>query len=151
MSVADEIDKLNQLKADGAITEVEYQRLKTLAMDDKSDSLNEADYRTWAMFLHFSQLCGYLVPLAGLIVPVVLWQMKKDESEYIDRHGKLVVNWIITVFIYAIISAVLCFVVIGVPMLWVLGIVAVVFPIIGGIKANEGAEWAYPGSMTFFK
>ena len=150
MSVADEIDKLNQLKADGAITEAEFQRLKNLAMDKNTDTLNESEFHTWAMFIHLSQLCGYLVPLAGLIVPIVLWQMKKDESEYIDRHGKIVINWIITVVIYAIISAILCFIVIGIPMLWVLGLVAIIFPIIAGIKANEGTEWSYPGSMTFF-
>ena len=149
MSVAEEIDKLNQLKADGAITEAEFQKLKALAMDDSS--LSESEYRSWAMFIHLSQLCGYLVPLAGLIVPIILWQMKKDESEYVDRHGKIVVNWLITAFIYAVTFGVLCFVLIGIPLLWILAILAVVFPIIGGIKANDGIDWDYPGSMSFFK
>ena len=54
MSVAEEIDKLNQLKADGAITEAEFQKLKALAMDDSS--LSESEYRSWAMFIHLSQL-----------------------------------------------------------------------------------------------
>ena len=101
------------------------------------------------MFLHLSLLAGFLVPFAGLIAPIVIWQMKKASLPEIDAHGKIVVNWIISAVIYAAVSFVLIFVLIGIPLLIVLGILSVVFPIIGGIKANNGEAWKYPLSIRF--
>ena len=103
------------------------------------------------MFIHFSQFFGYVVPLAGLVVPVVLWQIKKNDSEIIDKHGKIVTNWIISVIIYAIVFSLLCFIIIGIPLLFALAVVGIVFPIIGGIKANNGEVWPYPLSIKFFQ
>jgi uncharacterized Tic20 family protein len=112
---------------------------------------DEQQARQWAMFLHLSQLAGYIIPLVGLIAPIVIWQMKKDEYPILDEHGKAVVNWIISELIYGAICFVLVFIVIGFPMLMVLGILAVVFPIIGGIKANNGELWHYPMAINILK
>jgi len=110
-----------------------------------------AQERQWAMFLHFSLLGGFLVPFGGLIAPILIWQLKKAEFPALDVHGKIVVNWIISVCIYGAISAVLTLVLIGIPLLIALGICSVVYAIIGGIKANEGVVWKYPGSLTLLK
>lgn len=101
------------------------------------------------MILHFSQFAGYIVPLAGMIVPIVLWQMKKDELPGIDEHGRAVVNWIISETIYILIGIALIFVVIGIPLLFALALIGIIFPIIGGIKANDGVLWKYPLSISF--
>jgi len=42
------------------------------------------------MFLHFSLLAGYVVPIAGLIAPIIIWQLKKNELPGLDEHGKVV-------------------------------------------------------------
>ncbi|MEI7903146.1 MAG: DUF4870 domain-containing protein, partial [bacterium] len=94
--------------------------------------------------------CGYIVPIAGLIVPIVLWQVKKNDSDVIDRHGCIVVNWIITELILGLVFGILCFVLIGIPLLIVLGVVGIVFPIVGAIKATNGEAWSYPCSIRFF-
>ena len=107
--------------------------------------------KQWAMILHFSMLAGFAIPLAGLIAPIVIWQLKKTEMPGIDAHGKVVVNWIISAAIYAAVCALLIVIVIGVPLLWVLGVLCIVFPIIGGIKANNGELWKYPLSIQFLK
>jgi uncharacterized Tic20 family protein len=102
------------------------------------------DANTWAMLIHLSIFTGYIVPIAGLVVPIILWQMKKNEYPEIDVHGREVVNFIISMFIYSLICIPLCFVVIGFLGLIVLSIVGIVYPIIGGIKANDGIYWRYP-------
>ena len=107
--------------------------------------------KQWAMILHFSMLTGFVIPLAGLIAPIIIWQIKKTEMPGIDAHGKVVVNWIISAAIYAAVCALLIVIVIGVPLLWVLGVLCIVFPIIGGIKANNGELWKYPLSIQFLK
>jgi uncharacterized Tic20 family protein len=160
MSTADEIGKLNELKQRGAIDEQEYQKAKEslLAKDQPAGTKFKqavegltSDVNKWGMFIHLSQFCGYLVPLAGLIVPIVLWQIKKNDSAIIDQHGRVVVNWVITEFILAIIFALLCFVLVGIPLLIVLVIAGIVFTIVGALKANDGKVWPYPCSIKFFK
>ncbi|TYZ06884.1 DUF4870 domain-containing protein [Hymenobacter lutimineralis] len=104
----------------------------------------DANLREWATYLHLSQLAGLLVPGAGYIVPIVLWQTKKDEIPGLDAHGKMVVNWIISTLIYGAVGALLCIVLIGIPLLMALGLISIIFPIIGAVKARDGALWSYP-------
>jgi uncharacterized Tic20 family protein len=91
------------------------------------------------------------VPLAGLILPIILWQIKKDQYPFVDVHGKIVVNWIISLLIYLAISAVLIFLVIGFIGFVLLGALSIIFPIIGGIKANQGEIWEYPLTIKFIR
>jgi len=39
---------------------------------------------------------------------------------------------------------------VGFILIWVLGLLALIFPIIGAIKANDGEVWPYPLSIRFF-
>jgi uncharacterized protein len=156
MNVADELQKLQQLHQSGAISDEEYAKAKDNLLNVPSGApvapaTVEQQTRQWAMFLHLSQLASFLVPLAGLIVPILIWQIKKTELPGIDVHGKIVVNWIISEILYGIVSFILLFVLVGFPLLMALVILAIVFPIIGGIKANNGEVWKYPLSIPFFK
>jgi len=107
--------------------------------------------RTWAMLLHLSVFAGYFVPVLGLLAPILIWQIKKSEMPELDAHGKMVINFLISMIIYSIVSIVLMFVVIGIFLLIALSIVGIVFPIIGGIKANNGELWKYPLVIPFLK
>jgi hypothetical protein len=124
-------------------------------MDDATTQSNhtgmEHETRTWAMFLHFSLLAGYVVPMAGLVAPIIIWQVQKDKLPGIDEHGKVAANWLISLIIYLVASLLLSFIFIGIPMLIVLGVLSIIFPIIGGIKANNGHLWKYPLSIPFFQ
>jgi uncharacterized Tic20 family protein len=103
----------------------------------------------WAMFIHFSILAGWVVPIAGLIVPILLWQIKKDELPGIVPHAHVVLNWIVTSFVYALICLILSIVLIGFLGFMALAIATLIFSVIGGLKANDGEVWEYPG--TFIK
>ena len=105
------------------------------------------DLRLWGMLLHLSVLAGFVVPFAGLVVPIVIYILKKDELPGLQPHFNVVINWIISLVIYAVICGILVFVVIGIFLFWVLALVALVFPIIGAIKANDGEVWNYPLSI----
>lgn len=112
---------------------------------------DEQQERQWAMYLHLSQLGGFIFPLVGLIAPILIWQLKKEQYPSLEEHGKAVVNWMISELIYAVICFVLIFIIIGFPLLFVLGLLGIIFPIIGGIKANNGELWHYPMSITIVK
>lgn len=119
-------------------------------MDTNRESLSgNSEERQYAMFIHLSQLAGSIIPILGWVLPLVLWQSKKDQSAYIDAHGKIVMNWIISSLIYGIISVILAFIGVGVILLIVLGICSIVFIVVGAIKANNGETWPYPLSIRF--
>ena len=154
------LEQLNNLRQSGAITEEEFQREKQKILTSTNDfnqnrnrnnnnvniNLNNKQY---TMLMHLSQLAGTVIPLAGLAAPIIMWQMKKDQPD-VDQHGKVIANWIISSFIYAIVSVILVFVIVGIFLLLALVICQIVFTIIGAIKANNGELWQYPLSIKFF-
>jgi len=114
-----------------------------------TDTARDRETQQWAMFIHFSILAGWAVPIGGLIVPILLWQIKKDELPGIVPHAHVVLNWIASSLVYALICFILTFVVIGIFGFMALGLATIIFAVVGGIKANEGELWEYPG--TFIK
>ena len=116
-------------------------------------ALQTADEKQMGLLLHISQLANIIVPPAGIIAPIIIWQVKKDEMPALDAHGKMVANWIISSVIYWFVSVILLFVFfIGlIPMLG-LFIAGIAFPIIGALKANNNGElWEYPLTIKFLK
>ena len=114
-------------------------------------ALQTPDEKQMGMFLHLSQLINLLIPMGGVIAPIVLWQMKKYEMPALDAHGKMIVNWFISALIYAVVSGVLSIILIGFLGLLALAVLGVVYPIVGGIKANNGELWEYPLTIKFLK
>ena len=109
--------------------------------------MSDRETNQWAMFIHFSILAGWAIPLAGLVVPILLWQLKKDDLPGIVPHAHIVLNWIISSLVYAFICLILSIIVIGAFGFVLLGLVTVIYAIVGGIKANEGEVWEYPGTI----
>ena len=116
-----------------------------------SDKPGGMEHKVFLTLMHVSQLAGYVIPLAGLVLPVLMWAMNKDSSEEIDRHGKVILNWMITVLIASAVCFVLTFILIGALGFMILGVVNLIFVIIGAAKANQGELWVYPFSIQAFK
>jgi len=114
-------------------------------------SLQTPDEKQMGMFIHLSRLLDAFIFPVGAIVTIVLWQTQKDKMPALDAHGKMVTNWLISSVIYGVISIVLMFVLIGFLTGFALWIMMIVFPIIGGIKANNGELWEYPLTIKFLK
>jgi uncharacterized Tic20 family protein len=104
-----------------------------------------------AMFCHLISFSGFIIPLASILGPLVLWLLKKDESKFIDEHGKESVNFQISLLIYGIISGILVFVLIGILGLIAIVILWLVFTIIASLKASNGETYRYPLTIRFVK
>ena len=52
---------------------------------------------------HLSQLLDFVTGIGGFIIPLVLWLTKKDEVRNMDFHGKAIMNFRISMFIYILI------------------------------------------------
>lgn len=103
------------------------------------------------VLLHLSQLLDFVTGVGGFIVPLVLWLTKKEEIEGMDEHGKAILNFRISMFIYLIISGILTLVLIGIIGLVVVGLLMFIYPIINAINVSNGKEVYYPLSIKFIK
>lgn len=125
--------------------------------DKKITEQNDSPKKPWGMevnvycmLLHLSQLAGFVIPGAGLVVPIVMWAVNKDEYPEVNLHGLIVLNWMLSALIYFVACLILMIVIIGVPLMFVLGLLGLVFAVVGAVKANEGRYWPYPLSIDFF-
>ena len=87
---------------------------------------------------HYTQLINLVSGFGGLLVPLVLWLTQKDKIIDMNEHGKAIFNFQLSMFIYAIASALLIILGIGILGLIAIAILEIVFPIINGIKASKG-------------
>lgn len=161
MNIAGEIERLEELRRTGVLSDEEFQQAKEKALSGDADFVTETDSdksyqvcgvqeQTWCMLMHLSQLLVYAGGF-GLAVPIIMWVVSKDESDLARRHGARMMNWIISSFIYAIVAGLLCFVLVGIPLIIVLIILSVAFPIMGAMKANDGILWSYPMTICFIE
>lgn len=108
--------------------------------------------RKWATVSHAIALVGLLANGIGFLLgPLIVWLVKRNDDPFIDEQGKEAVNFQITMLIAAAISGILTFVLIGIPLLIVVGLCMIVFPIIGAVKAGDGVHYRYPLSIRFLK
>jgi uncharacterized Tic20 family protein len=103
--------------------------------------------RGLAAFTHLSGLAGYIIPLGGVVVPIIIMIVKSD-SKVISTIAKQAVWLNVAVFLLGGAAAILMLTVILIPVVFlfwiVLGLAAVALPIIGAIKANDGVYYQYP-------
>lgn len=105
----------------------------------------DAEARKWAMLCHFAAFFWLLVPMVGNVIAVlVVWQLKKDSDPFIDEQGKEALNFQITYSVAMMVCGALAWVLIGFPLMILVGAVAFVLTIIAGVKANEGQHYRYP-------
>jgi uncharacterized Tic20 family protein len=101
-----------------------------------------SDERTMALLAHV------LTFVSSFLAPLIIYLVKKDESSFISHHAKESLNFQITVFL---VSILLIVTIIGILLLWVVGILSLVLVIVATIKANEGKLYRYPFSIRMIK
>ena len=89
---------------------------------------------------NMAMLAHLLGALMGFLGPLIIWLMKKDESEFVDDQGKEALNFQLTMLILHIVaSALTCG--LGALITYPLGLI---FGIIGAMKAKDGERYRYP-------
>jgi uncharacterized Tic20 family protein len=103
--------------------------------------------RVLAACTHLSGLAGYIIPLGGVIVPIIIMVVKSD-SKIISGIAKQALLLNIIVFLAAGLAAILLLTVVLIPVVilfWaLLGLGAIALPIVGAVKANDGIYYRYP-------
>ena len=106
--------------------------------------------RQTLMLTHLSQLLDLITGFGGFIVPLIVWLTKKDEIYAMDVHGKSIINFQLSMFLYALLCIPLILLVgLGLIGLIGIGVLCFVFPIVNAVRANNGEEPHYPLSIKF--
>lgn len=109
----DDLEKLRDLYSKGIITEAEFNAEKAKILNDNREAgVNEttqtADNNNgYCSLMHLSQFSNFLFPGLGLIIPIVMWATRKNESKFADVNGKIIFNWKISSFIYTSVLVIL--------------------------------------------
>lgn len=110
------------------------------------------DERKWAMFCHLSALSAYIgVPFGSVLGPLVIWLLKRDESAFVDQHGREAINFHLSMALYIILATLLCVILIGFPILFVLIALSLVSVVIATVRASDGRSYRYPMTIQFMK
>lgn len=110
--------------------------------------------KTLAMVLHLSAFLSGIFPI---VVPLVIWLLKKDESQFINEHGKSALNFQLTMLIIGAGAVVFSLFTFGlgaflmIPLAIILGVLTIIFVIIATINASGGQLYKYPISLELIK
>jgi uncharacterized protein len=104
----------------------------------------EGSYKIWSMLSHLSALLG-----VGFVLPLVVYLAMRRESEYVATNAREALNFHISVLIYSLCCIPLAFILIGIPLLIVLGLSSLVLAIMATVKASNGMCYRYPLTLRF--
>ena len=103
------------------------------------------DEKQMAMLAHILGLFTHI------IAPLIIYLIKKEESEFISENAKEALNFQITVIICWFITVMATMVFIGILFIPVVIILNIIFCIQGAVAANNGAQYKYPINFRFVK
>jgi len=109
------------------------------------------DEKLWGTIAEATQFT-WVVGIPGIIGPIVALLVKSD-SEYVKAHAMQAIFFQIGLIIITVICTILTFVTCGIGFfLYIIPIVlGILYPILGTLRANEGAIYSYPVTGQFVK
>lgn len=120
----------------------------------------ETRHTQTAALMHLSQFAHIIFPLGGLIVPLVIWSIKKHEDAYVDQQGKSIINFEISLLILDLILIGLLVLIglmnpflIFIPTITLIlvQLIALALIIYGAVQAANGNDYEYPRFTRFIK
>lgn len=118
---------------------------ETAEPQPEATALPSQDARNMAMLCH---LLGLLTCFVG---PLILWLIKKDDDEFINRQGKEALNFQITVLLASVVCVPLMAVCIGGIVAPAVAVADLVFSIMACVKSSKGEDYRYPVALRLVK
>jgi len=105
--------------------------------------------RLWSVLCHLSYFFGFA--LISFIFPLVVYLVMRTDSAYVTHHARAALNFHLSLLLYFIVCGLLCFLLIGIPLLVAVAIVGLVCSIVAAVKASQGVWYDYPLTINFVK
>lgn len=101
--------------------------------------VQKGNEKIWSMLSHLSAILG-----VGFVLPLVVYLAMRRESSYVAENAREALNFHISVLIYCLCCVPLVFVLIGIPLLIIIGVGSLILAIIATVKASDGQCYRYP-------
>lgn len=108
------------------------------------DSSFRGSDKLWAVLSHLSGFIG--VPF---VLPLVVYLVMRNDTPRVAEHAKETLNFHISLFLYTIVAAPLCWILIGFALLFAIWGIGLVFAIVAAVKASDGVLYRYPITLRF--
>jgi len=105
----------------------------------------DSDERTLSVLAHVLTLIGSFIP------PLVIYLIKNKESGFVADHARESLNFQITLIILFIVSSILVALLIGIFLIWLLGIADLVLVIVAAVRASESKLYRYPFNIRLIR
>lgn len=108
------------------------------------------DEKNLAMLVHLVPLTGFILPGLNLVVPLVLWLLKRDTSPFLGDHAREELNFQITLAVAVLIFIALKVLLVGfflVPLIPIAVIVIMLLMVRAALSASRGDYYQYPFSL----
>ena len=92
-----------------------------------------------------------LTLIAGFLVPLVIYIIKKDESAFVREHARESLNFQLTLLIAYIIGFFLIFMIVGIILLPLIGLIQLVLVVVATINAADNKLYRYPFCIRFIR
>ena len=136
----------------GAIPSQGMQEMESAPSSVGDTGQPPTNIRNIAMLCHVAAFAGYIgIPFGNIVGPLLVWLIKREESPFIDAHGKEALNFQLSATIYAIISALLIVIIVGIFLLVALVAFVVIVTIMAAVRASNGQYHRYPLTIKFIK
>lgn len=110
--------------------------------------LRPDEERTWGTLAHLSALIGALLIGLFFLGPLLVMLVYGERSFFVRGHAVEALNFQLTMAIVTLALLVTCVGVWLIPLVWVF---AVVFAIVGAVRANRGQPYQYPLTWRMVK
>jgi len=95
--------------------------------------------KIWSLLSHLSTFIGM-----PLLLPLVVYLAMKGDSEYVAANAREALNFHLSLLIYGLCCIPLALIVVGIPLLILLGLASCILAIVAAIKAADGGCYRYP-------
>jgi len=105
--------------------------------------------QTWGVLVHASALAGLAIPFGNVLAPLLLWLVKKDESEFVDASGTEAINFQLTWTLLLLGASLTILVGVGLLIVPVIAVAWLVLVVLATIRASEREVYDYPLTIDF--
>lgn len=110
-----------------------------------NDETVSQDDKNIALLTHLGGIFFTFIPA------LIVWLLKKDESPFLADQAKEALNFQITVIIGLAIGVVLTVILVGILVIWGVGIANLILCIVAAVKASAGEKYRYPFALRLIK
>ena len=117
-------------------------------MDSTAPSLSSprGNEKIWALLSHLSWFIGM-----PFLLPVVVYLAMKGDSAYVADNAREALNFHLSLLIYALCCIPLVWILVGIPLLIIIGLASLVLAIVAAMKASDGGCYHYPLTLRLVK